>query len=67
MIHLIDDLLDSVTIVNKKYVNCKEYDDTFAKTYAVLISEVESFIMDYMDSFLSGNWVKNRQMQWADI
>jgi len=60
-IHLIDEDIDTGFIVSQKYVNFKEDEDTFAKTFTVLINEVESLFMDCINSLLSGNWVAKKQ------
>lgn len=40
-LHLIDDDVDTGPIVAPRYVNFKKQDDTFVKTYAVLVIEIE--------------------------
>jgi methionyl-tRNA formyltransferase len=60
-IHLIDEGIDTGFIVSQKYVNFKEDEDTFVKTYTVLINEIESLFMNCINSLLSGNWVAKKQ------
>ena len=60
-IHLIDDGVDTGPIVCQRYVNFKKEDDTFVKTYAVLIKEIEKLFLDNMDSMLSDQWTATKQ------
>lgn len=55
-IHLIDGGVDTGAIVRQKYVNFSETDDTFIKTYAVLIECIESLFFDFLPSLLSDSW-----------
>lgn len=52
---------DTMAINSDKHENFKETDDTFTKTYAVLINESDSLFVDCIDSLLSGNWVAKKQ------
>ncbi|MCL9783988.1 hypothetical protein M9194_21440 [Vibrio sp. S4M6] len=60
-IHLIDDGVDTGPIVKQKYVNFEESDDTFAKTYARLIENIESLFLEILPSLLSDQWVAKEQ------
>lgn len=55
-IHLIDGGVDTGAIVRQKYVNFSEADNTFIKTYAVLIESIESLFLDFLPSLLSDSW-----------
>ena len=60
-IHLIDDGVDTGPIVAQRFVNYKKEDNTFAKTYAILMQEMENLFLDNLDSFLSDQWTANKQ------
>ena len=61
-IHLIDDGVDTGPIVSQRYVNFREEDDTFVKTYAVLIKEIENLFLDCIESLLADEWVAKEQI-----
>ena len=60
-LHLIDDGVDTGPIVAQRYVNFKKEDDTFVKTYAVLVREMENLFVDNLDSLLSDQWTATKQ------
>ena len=60
-LHLINDGVDTGPIVSQRYVNFKKEDDTFIKTYAVLIAEIETLFLDNLDSLLSDQWTATKQ------
>tara|TARA_B100000767_G_C19717813_1_gene515760 strand:- start:352 stop:960 length:609 start_codon:yes stop_codon:yes gene_type:complete len=60
-IHLIDDGIDTGPIVSQRYVNFRDEDDTFAKTYAVLIKEIENLFLDCIESLLTDEWIAKEQ------
>lgn len=55
-IHLIDGGVDTGPIVKQQYVNFNESDDTFIKTYAVLIEHIENLFLEFLPSLLSDSW-----------
>ena len=60
-IHLIDSGIDTGPIVMQKYVNFKKSDDTFAKTYAVLIKNMEDLFLEFLPSLLNDTWTTKKQ------
>ncbi len=60
-IHLIDSDVDTGPIVKQKYVNFDESDDTFAKTYSVLIENIESLFLAFLPSLLNNTWTAKKQ------
>lgn len=60
-IHLIDDGVDTGPVVVQRYVNFSDDDDTFVKTYAVLINEIEKLFTDNLNSILSNKWTATSQ------
>lgn len=60
-IHLIDQGLDTGQIVKQKYVNFKESDNTFAKTYLVLIDNIENLFIDFIPLLLTDTWTSKKQ------
>ena len=60
-IHLIDRGIDTGPIVKQKYVNFKESDDTFVKTYSVLIKNMEDLFLEFLPSLLSDTWTTKPQ------
>lgn len=60
-IHLIDGGVDTGPIVRQRYVNFENDDDTFVKTYAVLIQNVENLFIDLLPSLLVDNWTAKKQ------
>lgn len=60
-IHLIDSGVDTGPIVKQKYVNFKDSDDTFAKTYAVLIESMEDLFLEFLPSLLTDTWTSKKQ------
>jgi methionyl-tRNA formyltransferase len=55
-IHLVDSGIDTGPIVKQKYVNFKESDDTFVKTYSVLIKNMEDLFLAFLPSLLTDTW-----------
>lgn len=60
-IHLIDEGVDTGPIVTQKYVNFKESEDTFAKTYEVLRENIETLFLEFLPSLLDGTWTAEKQ------
>ena len=60
-IHLIDSGIDTGPIVKQKYVNFQESDDTFFKTYSVLIENVENLFLELLPSLLTDTWTSKKQ------
>ena len=60
-IHLIDGGIDTGPIVKQKYVNFKETDNTFVKTYSVLIKSMEDLFLEFLPSLLNDTWVQKKQ------
>ena len=60
-IHLIDSSIDTGPIVKQKYVNFEESDDTFVKTYAVLIKSIEDLFLEFLPSLLNDTWTEKKQ------
>jgi len=60
-IHLIDSGVDTGPIVKQKYVNFKESDDTFVKTYAVLIESMENLFLEFLPTLLTDTWTSKKQ------
>jgi len=60
-IHLIDSGVDTGPIVKQKYVNFNETDDTFVKTYAVLIESIENLFLEFLPSLLADTWTSEKQ------
>ncbi len=60
-IHLIDSGIDTGPIVLQKYINFKQADDTFVKTYAVLIKSMEDLFLEFIPSLLNDTWTAKKQ------
>ena len=60
-IHLIDSGVDTGQIVKQKYVKFRESDDTFVKTYKVLVENLESLFLEFLPSLLSDTWTAKKQ------
>lgn len=60
-IHLIDSGIDTGPIVKQKYVNFSVSDDTFVKTYAVLLKNMEDLFLDFLPSLLNDSWTAKKQ------
>ena len=60
-IHLIDSGIDTGPIVKQKYVNFQESDDTFVKTYSVLVESMEKLFLEFLPSLLSDTWTAKKQ------
>jgi len=60
-IHLVDGGVDTGPIVKQKRVDFEATDDTFAKTYSVLIASIESLFLEFLPSLLSDNWEARKQ------
>lgn len=60
-IHLIDGGIDTGPIVKQKYVKFKESDDTFVKTYSVLIKSMEDLFLEFLPSLLNDTWTAKSQ------
>ena len=60
-IHLIDSGVDTGPIVKQKYVNFQDSDDTFVKTYAVLIESIEDLFLEFLPSLLTDTWTAKKQ------
>lgn len=60
-IHLIDEGIDTGPIVCQKYVNFKNKDDTFSKTYIVLKKEIENLFLEQVDNLLNDEWEPKKQ------
>jgi methionyl-tRNA formyltransferase len=60
-IHLIDGGVDTGPIVRQQYVNFSKSDDTFVKTYTVLIERIESLFLEFLPSLLADNWKARKQ------
>ena len=60
-IHLVDSGIDTGPIVKQKYVNFKESDDTFVKTYSVLIKNMENLFLEFLPSLLTDSWIAKPQ------
>ena len=55
-IHLIDEGVDTGSIVFQKYVNFDAGEQTFVETYARLIREIESLFVQNLPNLLADNW-----------
>jgi hypothetical protein len=55
-IHLIDEGIDTGPILYQRYVNFLPSKNTFAKTYEVLIEEIQTLFEDHIDSIIDGNY-----------
>lgn len=60
-IHLIDSGIDTGAIVKQKYINFKESDDTFVKTYSVLKKSMEDLFLEFLPSLLNDTWTAKLQ------
>ncbi len=60
-IHLIDSGVDTGPIVKQRYVNFDESDDTFVKTYSVLIENIENLFLEFLPSLLNNTWIAKKQ------
>ena len=60
-IHLIDGGVDTGPIVIQQYVNFSKSDDTFEKTYAVLVERIESLFLEFLPSFITDDWKARKQ------
>ena len=60
-IHLIDSGIDTGPIVKQKYVNFRESDDTFVKTYDVLVKSLEDLFLEFLPSLLNDTWTAKKQ------
>jgi len=60
-IHLIDSGLDTGPIVWQRLVNFKKEDDTFLKTYKVLIKEIENLFIEHLHCLLNDDWIAREQ------
>ena len=60
-IHLIDGGVDTGPIVKQRFVNFEKEDDTFAKTYAALIENIEGLFLDFLPSLLTDDWTAKKQ------
>jgi methionyl-tRNA formyltransferase len=60
-IHLIDSGVDTGAIIKQKYVNFQESDDTFVKTYDVLIRSIENLFLEFLPSLLTDTWTAKKQ------
>ena len=60
-IHLIDGGVDTGPIVRQQYVNFSKSDDTFVKTYAVLVERIESLFLEFLPSFITDDWKARKQ------
>ena len=60
-IHLIDGGVDTGPIVKQRFVNFEKEDDTFAKTYAALIENIEGLFLDFLPSLLTNDWTAKKQ------
>lgn len=60
-IHLINSKVDAGPIVTQKYVNFKESDNTFAKTYSVLKENMENLFLEFLPSLLNDSWIAKKQ------
>ena len=60
-IHLIDGGVDTGPIVKQKYVNFQESENTFLKTYGVLIESMEDLFLEFLPSLLADTWTAKKQ------
>ena len=60
-IHLIDGGVDTGPIVRQRYVNFKDSEDTFAKTYAVLKQSMEDLFLEFLPSLINDTWTAKKQ------
>lgn len=60
-IHLIDSGIDTYPIVKQKYDNFRESDDTFVKTYSVLIKSMEDLFLEFLPSLLNDTWAAKKR------
>lgn len=51
-IHLIDEGVDTGPVLYQRYVNFSPSENTFAKTYNVLIDEIQTLFEDHIDSII---------------
>jgi methionyl-tRNA formyltransferase len=60
-IHEIDKGIDTGKIIKQKYVNFKEKENTFSKTYRRLIKEIEKMFIKYSEKIITGNYIPYKQ------
>ncbi len=60
-IHLIDSGVDTGPIVKQRYVNFNDSDDTFEKTFAILIQSMEDLFLEFLPSLLNDTWISKEQ------
>ena len=60
-IHLIDGGIDTGPILKQKFVNFSESDDTFEKTYSILIENIENLFLEFLPSLLTDTWTAKKQ------
>ena len=60
-LHLIDEGIDTGPIVDQKYVKFDDSDNTFEKTYKVLIQEIECLFIDNFENLIYNNWTSTAQ------
>ena len=60
-IHLIDGGVDTGPIVMQQYVNFSKSDDTFAKTYTVLVERIESLFLEFLPLLITDDWKARKQ------
>lgn len=60
-IHLIDEGIDTGSILFQKYVNFKENEDTFSKTHKRLVQEIENLFITNVESIIKKTFVARPQ------
>lgn len=60
-IHLIDEGIDTGPVISQKYVNFKNEDNTFSKTYLILRREIENLFLECVDKLLNDKWKAKKQ------
>ena len=60
-IHLIDGGVDTGPIVMQQYVNFSKSDDTFAKTFTVLVERIESLFLEFLPLLITDDWKARKQ------
>ena len=60
-IHLIDGGVDTGPIIKQKYVNFRQSDNTFSKTYSILIENIENIFLEFIPFMLTDTWTAKKQ------
>ena len=55
-IHLVDQGIDTGNLLSQRYIKFNHEDDTFEKTYNILISGIENLFLENLDKILYEKW-----------